>query len=568
MTKVTDIFETLKSTDVDPRIRRYLTPKRVVYTQGSATGAETMLIECPNQITFNPKTCCSLKNKPGEVKAGILVDFGSEIAGSLRVLVHGVRNNAPGEDVNNVHLRIRLGESVMEALTPIGVKNTTNNHATRDFEMTLSGLSANETHETGYRFAYIELADEDAICNIVGLKAVFCYRDIEYKGSFECSDALLNKIWNVAAYTVHLNMQEHLWDGIKRDRLVWIGDMHTEVQTILAVFGDEGLDVIKKSLDLIRDDTPVDTWMNGITTYSLWWLFIHHDLMRQVGDLSYLEEQREYMTQLTKNILPLVDENGSEQLPGRRFIDWPNDADDVAKHTGLHAMLKMTLERCADMMVVLGENELAAACAAKAAEMKKHQPEMNQSKQAACLMSLADLMDAKEINEKFLEPGEAHGYSTFFSYYLLSAKAKAGDFTGALRDIRTYYGAMLDMGATTFWEDFNLDWVENSAPIDEIVPEGKNDIHGDFGAYCYTLFRHSLCHGWSSGPCPYMMHYVLGIKAINADTYEIDPELGDLDWAKGTYPTPKGIISVSAKRTDEGVQVEIDAPAGIQIVRN
>ena len=27
----------------------------------------------------------------------------------------------------------------------------------------------------------------------------------------------------------------------------------------------------------------------------------------------------------------------------------------------------------------------------------------------------------------------------------------------ALDVIRTYWGAMLDLGATTFWEDFNID---------------------------------------------------------------------------------------------------------------
>jgi alpha-L-rhamnosidase len=41
----------------------------------------------------------------------------------------------------------------------------------------------------------------------------------------------------VGADTVHLCMQDYLWDGIKRDRLVWIGDMHPEVSTINAVFG-------------------------------------------------------------------------------------------------------------------------------------------------------------------------------------------------------------------------------------------------------------------------------------------------------------------------------------------
>lgn len=61
---------------------------------------------------------------------------------------------------------------------------------------------------------------------------------------------------------------------------------------------------------------------------------------------------------------------------------------------------------------------------------------------------------------------------------------------------------MLDMGATTFWEDFDMDWMENAARIDQIVPAGKKDIHGDYGAYCYRGFRHSLCHGWASGRRP------------------------------------------------------------------
>ena len=106
----------------------------------------------------------------------------------------------------------------------------------------------------------------------------------------------------------------------------------------------------------------------------------------------------------------------------------------------------------------------------------------------------------------------------------------ADDWQGALDAIRQYWGGMLKMGATSFWEDFNLEWMENAAPIDELVPEGKVDIHGDWGAYCYIKFRHSLCHGWASGPCPFMTHYILGIRIEEAGCKKlrIDPQLGDL----------------------------------------
>ena len=51
----------------------------------------------------------------------------------------------------------------------------------------------------------------------------------------------------------------------------------------------------------------------------------------------------------------------------------------------------------------------------------------------------------------------------------------------ALELIRRYWGAMLDFGATTFWEDFDLDWLKNTSPISELPVPGKDDLHADFG---------------------------------------------------------------------------------------
>ena len=51
--------------------------------------------------------------------------------------------------------------------------------------------------------------------------------------------------------------------------------------------------------------------------------------------------------------------------------------------------------------------------------------------------------------------------------------------------MKEYYGAMLDKGATTFWEDFNIDWLENTGNIDEILSPDQRDLHGDNGAFCY-----------------------------------------------------------------------------------
>jgi hypothetical protein len=160
--------------------------------------------------------------------------------------------------------------------------------------------------------------------------------------------------------------------------------------------------------------------------------------------------------------------------------------------------------------------------------------------------------------------------STFYGYYVLQARAKAGDIRGALDCVREYWGAMLDLGATTFWEDFDLEWTANAARIDELVPRGKKDIHGDFGAHCYKGFRHSLCHGWASGPTAWLSEHVLGVRVLEpgCTVVRIAPRLGDLVWAEGAFPTPKGVIRIRHDKGADGkVRSKVEAPKGVRVVR-
>ncbi len=145
----------------------------------------------------------------------------------------------------------------------------------------------------------------------------------------------------------------------------------------------------------------------------------------------------------------------------------------------------------------------------------------------------------------------------------------AGDYQGALDNIREYWGGMLDLGATTFWEDFDIDWMKNAARIDEIVPEGKVDVHKSYGNYCYKQFRHSFCHGWASGPTPWLTQYVLGVNVLEpgCKKIKIDPHLGDLKWVKGSFPTPYGVLYIEHKKMEDGsVKTTYKKPKGIKVV--
>lgn len=549
--------------NTDPRTRTYLAPVRIVWQNNGdlIQNRDALLKQGNGQGMLTNRDMCVFKSTSDQYPS-ILLDFGKEIQGGLRIVTGQSRSHKP------VRVHIRFGESVSEAMTPIeSGKGATNDHAIRDFEMLLPWLGAVETGHSGFRFARIDLLDADTELLLKEINGVSVMRDIPYRGSFRCNDERLNRIWQTGAYTVHLNMQEYLWDGIKRDRLVWVGDMHPEVMTINTVFGYN--EVVSKSLDLTRNATPVPGWMNNISSYSLWWILIHKEWYLYQGDLAYLKEQQPYLTDLLNHLFTKVDASGREHLDGKRFLDWPSEPNRKGVDAGLQALLLMTFDAGSLLCDALGDKALAEKCAATARLMKQYTPDANGSKQAAALLSLAGLMDAGEADNSVLSVGGAKGFSTFYGYYMLQAQAKAGNYQGAIDVIRQYWGAMLDMGATTFWEDFNLDWLPGAAPIDELVPEGKKDIHGDFGNYCYSRLRHSLCHGWASGPTSWLSEHVLGVKVMSPGcrVLKIDPHLGDLEWVEGTFPTPHGDVYISHRKVDGKVVSQVKAPKGVKVLK-
>ena len=552
-----------KEAEPSPLSTFFAAPTRVVWQSDAGVKNSDSLLKphAGQAVLKEPQPPCILSAKAGST-AGILLDFGRELHGYVELITPMTKDQ---EKLR--HVRIRFGESVSEAMAELGGKqNAQNDHALRDQVVALPWLGKKMVGPSGFRFVRIDNSDSQLSVELSQVRAVLQIRDIPQVGSFKCDDELLNRIWQVGAYTVHLNMQEYLWDGIKRDRLVWIGDMHPEVSTINAVFGFN--EVVPKSLDLTRDVTPVTEWMNGISSYSMWWVLIHEELWMHHGNRRYLEAQKEYLTKLMRRLANLVGPDGRERIDGMRFLDWPSSPNKQGVTAGLQGLLVMTLESGARLLSALGDKETATLCTASAARGRKIVPDVNKSKSGAALLTLAGMRDANETAENVLKVGGPKDVSTFYGFYVLQALAKSGDAETAMDFIRTYWGAMLDLGATTFWEDFNLEWLPNAARIDELVPPGKKDIHGDYGAYCYLGFRHSLCHGWASGPTAWLSQNVLGIKPIEpgCKRVRVAPQLGHLKWAEGTYPTPYGPIHVRHERkTDGSIVSKISSPPEVQI---
>lgn len=547
------IMENMPFVASDERVRKFLLPEKIVKTGGNVKNTDALLRAKPLQIGLNENDLCTLSNDGGE-NAFLVLDFGREFHGGIRLL------NFVSEKTAYPRVRLTFGESLSEAMSAVGQKGACNDHSVRDFEIPLPSYSDQEWGQTGFRFVKIELCEQDAGISLKSALAVFIYRDLEYKGSFRCSDEKINKIYDTAAYTCHLNLQHMVWDGIKRDRLVWIGDMHPEMLTVRSVFGP--LDIIAKSLDFARDQAPLPLYMNGMASYSLWWLIIVWDWYFYTGDIDFLKSEGEYARSLLKQLCGKVGEDGGDCLESY-FLDWPTHQKPISEKSGVRALLKIALSKGQKLCSALGDKELSALCGEKAEALAKLPPEHQNQKQTAAVAALAGLLSDNEA-AKVIKDGGVKGLSSYLLFYTLKELSKT-DPECALSLLKDYECRQLDRGATTFFEDYDVSWEQNAG---DILSLSKNeDIHGDRGDYCYKGFRHSLCHGWSSGAVPFLAECVAGIEIAEpgCKKIRISPKMCGLDFIKVSYPTPLGILKAEIRRSGNGFSTEYSTPEGMTV---
>lgn len=209
--------------------RTYMTPKRILWSSSPTSVQNPELLLKPNtgQADIFGEGMCRLVNN-GEDRASIILDFGHEIHGGFKLVISSC---AP---LVTPQVRLRFGESVSETCSELNSSKSvaetgsksevdlksntaTNDHAIRDMVLTVPFYGQMEVGNTGYRFVRIDLLTPGQTINLKEATAILRYRDIPYLGTFRCSDQRLNDIWMTGAYTVHLNMQEYIWDGIKRE---------------------------------------------------------------------------------------------------------------------------------------------------------------------------------------------------------------------------------------------------------------------------------------------------------------------------------------------------------------
>ena len=489
----------------------------------------------------------------------IILDFGKELSGSLRFLSYTTEGSG--------NIRVRLGESVSEVCHDIGERNATNDHSTRDWNFFVPNFSDQLFMNSGFRFARIDVSDDTTL----QVKSVVCQSDVygkPFDGSFKCDDELVNEIFDTAAYTLRLCIHnDMIWDGVKRDRLVWIGDIHPEQMTSDCLFSDTTF--IKNSIKFVKDQTELPGWINRMPTYSLWWVINLRDYYFRTGDKEFVKEMRDYLVGVTHQIANYVTDDGKTTLDSN-FVDWPTHPQSESEtvkaadeYAGVHALFIWCFKCAKELFEVLGED--AEVAVTSLVKLSKISYDVKKFKQISALRLMVGIGNEKDVN--LILDGGAKGLSTFMSYYLFKSISEKGHGKEALEMMKEYYGKMLYLGATTFWEDFDVSWAENAGRIDEIPTADKKDVHADYGAFCYKGLRHSFCHGWSSGVIPFIMRHIVGVTEVGTGGEEliVKPDLCGLKKIEAVYPTVKGKVKITAEAKGGKTETKVEAPKEIKV---
>lgn len=536
--------------------RIYLPPARIMWQEGGPEGEaylerpDLLLRAGEGQATRWRPAGCTLAHR-GRAP-GVCLDFGRELSGGVRLVSGGVLSRV-------VRVRLRFGESVSEAMNA-----PRNDHAMHDTLLDLPAYSTTFFGNTGFRFVRIDLVDPGSRLELREAGAFVELRDLAYRGWFRCSDPLLNAVWDASVWTVHLCMQQFLWEGVKRDRMIWTPEQSIAADTISVVFGHH--DIVPRTYDFLRDETPLPAFMNGYSSMSLWWIVAQRNWYRYHKDRGYLEAQSGYLAGLIELLVGFVDADGHERLPEERFLDWHNAGDEEALRAGTQALLAYALRCAAELCDILGDGAHARLAAATATTLDAAAPVGRQTKASIALRVMGGSLSPNEALPALCErPFEA--MSLFTGYHILVARALAGDLEGCLDLLRGYWGRMIELGATTFWEHFDVSWTANAGRIDELPVPHKDDIHADFGRLSYERYRNSFCHAWGGAPATFLAHYVLGVRPLcdGFDEVAVVPGLGDLQWAEGAVATRHGEIRVRHERASDGaIGTKIELPPGVR----
>lgn len=484
----------------------------------------------------------------------LLVDFGKETFGYIRL--HGLQGKGK--------VSLYYGESKEEALA-------TGTCETLDRVEVSEGSKKDSVMPLSKAFRFVNIQTEGG-ASLDSVSMLYEYLPVTTRGSFRCSDESINKIWDVAAYTMQLNTREFFIDGIKRDRWIWSGDAYQSYLMNYYLFFD--VPTVSRTLMALRGKDPVTSHVNTIMDYTFYWFLGIYDLYQYTGDKTFIQQFYPRMQSLMDYCLQRRNKEGMMQgLPGDWiFIDWANGLSKKGEVSFEQLLFCRSLETMALCANMVNDTKNAALYKQLAADMKAKlfsiywsdakqalvhsrvdgKPTENVTRYAnmfAIFFNYFNEAQKQAVKQHVLLNDSIQKITTpYMRFYELEALCAMGEQKYVLTEMKNYWGGMLQAGATSFWEEYN---------------PAKSGA-GHYAMYGRP-FGKSLCHAWGASPIYLLGKYYLGVQPASPGyaTWVAEPVLGGLQWMEGKVPTPHGDISVYCSTT----QIKIKGSEGTGTLR-
>jgi hypothetical protein len=537
---------------MSPYLRTYRLPVVAVSHLSTGTGIYEHLDALTDSSTHEKfAVILPAETVAADAAPGLMLDFGREAAGRLLI---------ESDSGQEAQVLVSYGESESEALT--------GGHFLGTNLLRIPPHGATRGPKSGLRYAWLRFVGGTPHSVFRNIQLEGIAYPVDYKGSFESSDPMLNRIWETAAHTAHLCMQDGIWDAVKRDRGWWAGDLDVSGPVISDVFGDKFL----MDETFTRLIPPGSQHVDGIPGYTALWITSLANFYRHSGDRAALEQKHAALLRLLAHMDAEFDDSGRflNKDQSWLFFDWSpkltGASDEAVEGTVLEFV--RAYQEGAWLLSELGDNAaaqqyrlraetLAVQARSRYAGAAGVYGDRLQINAAAVLSGVAAERDYPSIwaqawGRDGLSGPRSQIISPYFNFYLLQAMARMGHRREALDWMRQYWGGMLDEGATSFWEAYDLSWP-------------KQDPHLGLQADGTTGYFVSLAHGWSSGPAAWLMEEVLGIHAVEPGFRKavVRPDLLGLEWIKGQIPAPRGAIRVEMRSNPE-MAIDLTLPPAVE----
>lgn len=407
-----------------------------------------------------------------------------------------------------------------------------------------------------FRWVEIEGWPGELLPQYIVRKSAFSSTWDDQSASFESSDPMLNRIWELCRYSIKATTFAGVYVDGDRERIPYEADAY--LNQISHYYTDRDTLMARDTFDHLMLHP---TWP---TEWAFHMIFMAHADFRHTGDAGWLASRYESLK--PKLLLERARADGllvsnEAQRKKNDIVDWPQGERDGFQfkrvNTVVNAFHIRSLQMMAEMASAVGKGNEAVKYSAMAAKAHASFQKILFNAQAgayrdgegtdhmsqhASLFPLAFGLVPSPHQESVVTHVGRRGMacSVYAAQYLMEGLFSNGGTDQALKLIQANndrsWRHMVENGATVTWEAWDHKYKPNQ----------------DWN------------HAWGAAPANLFPRYVLGAEAGKPGWKQanIRPNPGHLTDAKGRIPTPLGPVEVSWENK-ETFQMNLSLPVGM-----